>query len=112
MNLLKDIKDMFKNDREHNIKIELTSLGVKVYLDYDPENDFEEKAMIPIEYTTVEKFAYIPDNEYREKFSVNDYGLDLEEITLIKEIMEYFEKNEEEIDKLCNGFAWEDRKDK
>mgnify|MGYP003291505636 CR=1 FL=1 len=110
MDLLKNIKEIVKNDKEHNVKIEIDSLGVKVYLDYDPSNDYEEKTLIPIEYTVAEEFAYIPDNEYREKFNVNDYGIDLYEITLIKEIMECLESHKHEIGELCRGYSWESRK--
>ena len=109
MDLLKDIKEIVKNDKEHNVKIEVDNLSVRVYLDYDPSNDYEEKTLIPIEYTTVEEFAYIPDNEYREKFNVNDYGIDLHEITLIKEIMEYLGSHGKEIKELCEGYSWEYR---
>ena len=110
MDLLKDIKEIIKNYKEHNVKFEVDNLGVKVYLDYDPSNDYEEKTLIPIEYTTLEEFAYIPDNEYREKFNVNDYGINLHEITLIKEIMEYLEAHRQEINELCSGCSWEYRK--
>lgn len=109
INLLKDIKDILKNDKEHHLKIKVDCYSVKVYLEYDPEMNFEEKTIIPIEYTTVEEFAYIPDNEYREKFNTNDYGLDLNEIALIKEIMEYLESHKKDIKELCNGYSWEDR---
>lgn len=109
MDLLKDIKDILKNDKEHNLKIEVNCYSVKVYLEYDPEMNFMEKVIIPIEYTTIEELAYIPDDDYREKFNVDDLGLDLHEITLIKEIIEYLESHREEIRELCNGYSWEDR---
>lgn len=109
MDLLKDIKNILKDDKEHNLKIEVDSYSIKVYLQFDPELLFSENIVIPIEYTTIEEFAYIPDDEYRKKFNVNDYGLDLCEITLIKEIMEYLESHKEEIAKLCSGYCWEDR---
>lgn len=109
MDLLKDIKDILKNDKEHNLKIEVDCYSIKVYLEYDPENNCDEKTIIPIEYTTLEEFAYIPNEEYCEKFNVDDYGLDLHEITLIKEIMEYLESHREEIKELCSGYAWEER---
>lgn len=111
MNLLKDIRDILKNDREHNLKIEVDCYTVRVYLECDPELSFDETIIIPIEYTTIEEFAYIPDDEYRKKFNVDDFGLDLNEITLIKEIMEYLESHKEEIAELCKGYCWEDRKD-
>ena len=88
--------------------------GVTVYLDYDPEKDFEEdfeeKCVIPIRYDTLDEFAYMPDSEYREKFHPNDYGIEYKEIVLIKEIMEYLESHKEEINDLCVGYDWEDRK--
>lgn len=109
MDLLKDIKDILRNDKEHHLIVKIEPYSVKVYLQYDPEMDFSEKTMIPIEYTPLEEFAYIPDDEYREKFNVHDFGLELNEITLIKEIMEYLESHKEEIKELCNGYCWEDR---
>jgi hypothetical protein len=112
MDLVADLKDIMikNNDKEHNLKVEVDNMGVKVFLDYDPDGNYEEKTMIPIEYTTCEEFAYIPDSEYREKFIVNDYGMDLHEITLIKDIMQYLEDHKEEIGKLCVDYSWEFRK--
>lgn len=106
MNLLEDIKKIVKEDKEHNVKVVVDNLSVKVYLDYDPGNDYEEKMLIPIEYTTLEEFAYIPDGEYREKYNACDYGIDLSEITLIKRIMEYLESHKKEINNLCDGYSW------
>lgn len=111
MDLLRDIKNILKDDREHHLRVEVDYYFVKVYLEYDPEMNFEEKTIIPIEYTIIEEFAYIPDDEYRNRFTVNDYGLDLNEITLIKEIMEYLESHKQEITELCSGYLWEDRED-
>lgn len=112
MDFLTDIKDILKDDREHHLKIEVSNFGIKVYLEYDPECEYSEKTVIPIEYDTLEEFAYIPDYEYREKFNVNDYGLELNEINLIKQIMEYLEAHKKEIEELCYGFNWEERKEK
>ena len=112
MNLLEDIKDIVKNDKEHNVKVEIDRYTVRVYLDCDNENFCDERTMIPIEYTTLEEFAYIPDDEYRAKFNVNDFGIDLYEIRLIKEIMEYLESHGEEICELCRGYSWEYRGEK
>ena len=109
MNLLEDIKKIVKNDKEHNVKVEVDDMSVKVYLDYDPENTWDEKTIIPIEYNTLDEFAFIPDREYREKFIVDDFGIDLHEIALVKKIMEYLEAHKEDIDKLCGGYSWEER---
>ena len=105
MNLLKDIKKLVKNDKEHNLSIGVNNLGIKVFLDYDPNNDYEEKYVIPIVYEVSEQFAYIPDNEYKKIFNDCDYGLDLNEIELIRNIMRYLESHGSEICELCDGFA-------
>ena len=112
MDILKDIRDILirNKDAEHMLKIVVDWSGVTVYLDYDPEKDFEEKCVLPIRYDTLDEFAYIPDSEYREKFHPNDYGIEYKEIVLIKEIMEYLESHKEEINDLCVGYDWEDRK--
>ena len=112
MDILKDIRDILvrNKDKERMLKIVVDWSGVTVYLDYDPEKDFEEKCVLPIRYDTLDGFAYIPDDEYREKFHPNDFGIEYEDIVLIKEIMEYLESNKEEINDLCVGYDWEDRK--
>ena len=112
MDILKDTRDILirNKDVEHMLKSVVDWSGVTVYLDYGPEKDFEEKIIIPIRYDTLDEFAYIPDSEYREKFHPNDYGIEYKEIVLIKEIMEYLESHREEINDLCVGYDWEDRK--
>lgn len=111
MNILEDIKEILirNRDREHHLKVECSWDGVTVYLDYDPEKDGDEKCVIPIRYETLEEFAYIPNGEYRNTYNPNDYGIDLKEIILIKEIMEYLEIHSKEINELCSGYDWEDR---
>ena len=111
MNILKDIKEILirNKDREHHLKIEVSWDGVTVYLEYDPEKEFDEKCIIPIRYDTLDNFAYIPDSEYKNTYNPNDYGMDLKEIILIKEIMEYLEENSAGINGLCCGYDWEDR---
>ena len=112
MDILKDIRDILvrNKDKERMLKIVVDWSGVTVYLDYDPEKDFEEKCVLPIRYDTLDGFAYIPDSEYREKFHPNDFGIEYEDIVLIKEIMEYLESHSKEINDLCVGYDWEDRK--
>lgn len=111
MDILQDIKNIVKNDKEHMVKVEVAWDGVTVYLDYDPSKEFYEDCVIPIHYCTVDEFAYIPDDKFKELYKPCDYGMDLNEITLMKEIMEYLESHKKEIDELCNGYDWEFRKD-
>ena len=113
MNILKDIRDiLIKNkDTEHMLKIVVDWSGVTVYLEYDPLKEFHEDCVIPIHYCTVDEFAYIPDDKFKELYKPCDYGMDLNEITLMKEIMKYLESHRTEIAELCNGYDWEFRKD-
>ena len=111
MNILHDIKEILirNKDKEHYLKIECSLDGVTVYLEYDPDKNFDEKCIIPIHYDTLESFVYIPNEEFKDKYNPNDYGIDLTEIILIKEIMEYLESHSTEINELCNGYDWGDR---
>ena len=111
IDILKDIKDILirNKDTERMLKIVVDWAGVTVYLDYDPDKDFEEKCVIPIQYDTLDGFSYIPDREYREKFHPNDFGMGYKDIILIKEIMEYLESYKEEIDNLCAEYDCENR---
>lgn len=111
MDILNDIKEIIKDDIEHHIKIEVDYMEVTVYLDYDPHMDFNEDTVIPIHYTALEEFAYIPDDKYREMYKPNDFGMDLNEITLIKNIMGYLESHKEEIGELCSGYDCTARKE-
>lgn len=105
MNLLEDIKNIVAHDREHSVRVLVDSLGVTVYLDYDPERNYEEKCLLPIKYETLGEFAFIPDDEYRESYNPGDYGIDLPEIELVSKIMRYMENHKEEIEALCRGFS-------
>ena len=109
MNLLNDIKEFLKNDEEHNLKIEVGWDGVTVYLDYDPALDFEKNCVIPIHYTVIEEFCYIPHDEYCDLYKPADFGIDYSEIKIIEKIMGYFEKHKKEINELCRGYLIEDR---
>lgn len=109
MNLIKDLKNILKDDKEHHLEINVSWDGVRVYLDYDPCADFEESCVIPICYDTVDHFAYISDDEYRKKYTPTDYGIDSHEAKLIFKIMDYLEKHSDEIDALCKGLNFQDR---
>lgn len=111
MNLITDIKNILvkHKDKEHHLQIVVDDLEIKVYLIYDPELEYQEDTIIPIVYDFTDKCAYISDSEYREKFKQCDYGIDLHEISIIKDIMEYLEKNSDELKKMVEGFNYQDR---
>lgn len=112
MNLLNDIKDILKDDTEHHLKIEIDALGVTVYLDYDPCCDYKEDVILPIYYNAVDEFCYIPHNKYCEMYKPCAYGLEFTEIRLVEKIMSYLDSHKKEINKLCDGYDIEDRKEK
>lgn len=109
MNLLNDIKKFLKDDEDHNLKIEVDWDGVTVYLDYDPLLDFEKNCVIPIRYTTLEEFCYIPHEEYCDLYKPAEFGIEYSEIKIIEKIMGYLEKHKQEINELCRGYLIEER---
>lgn len=111
MDILRDISNILKdtNDKEHNLSISVDMCGVTVYLEYDPDNEYNEKMVIPIRFNAAESFTYIPHDKLMEKYKADEYGIEYSEILLISKIMEYFEKNKEEICDLCIPYDAADR---
>lgn len=111
MNLITDIKNILvkHKDKEHHLQIVVDDLEIKVYLIYDPELEYQEDTIIPVVYDFTTGIVHISDSEYREKFKPGDYGMDLHEISIIKDIMEYLKKNNEELRKMVKGFNYEYR---
>lgn len=111
INLIEGLLDIIKDDTRHIIKICFDTLGVTVYLDDDPNGEYEEKYVIPVRYDSLFEGCYIPHDEYLECMSKDvDGGIDKEEIDLIQKIMEYLENNKKEIDHYCNLLDLETRK--
>ena len=110
MNLLEDIKYILNNDKEHNIKIEVSSEGITVYLEYDPFLEYHEDCIIPIHYTVYEEFSYIPHDKYCKLYKPWDYGLTSDELKIIYSIMDYLESHKKELETLCKGYCLKDRK--
>lgn len=103
-NILKDIADLVKEDREHNIEVKINPEGITVYLEYDPDGDMNGQCIIPIQYDTFSENVCLLQEELIKKFKPNEGGIDLWEIKLIKKIMKYMEKNKEEFNRLCALF--------
>ena len=112
MNVFESIGKLMKNDSEHFLKMEVSWHGIAVYLDYEPDLQFSENCVIPIRYTALERFAYIPDTEYREMFNQNDFRIEENEITLIKNIMDCLNEHDDEIQELCKLCDLSVRQDK
>ena len=111
INLIEGLLDIIKDDTRHIIKICFDTLGVTVYLDDDPDREYEEKYVIPVRYDSLYESTYIPHDEYLECMSEDvDCGIDKEEIDLIQKIMEYLENNKKEIDHYCDLLNPETRK--
>lgn len=100
-----------KDDKEHNVEVKVNSSEVVVYLEYDPEQSFDSKCIIPVAYDSGEEFAYIPHNELIKIFNPSDCGIELNEIRLIKKIMKYMEKHSVELNELCGRYHLKNRHD-
>lgn len=109
MNIFKDIAEIIKDDKEHDIKVSVDGYGISVELEYEPLE--LANCIIPVRYDTLEGFVYIPDSEYRDKYKPNDYGIDLNEIKMIHGIMEYFESHKKEINEICEKFNVDSRRE-
>ena len=106
INLLNDIKEIVKSDKEHRIAIMIDNSNIDIKLIYDPEHTFEESCFfIPIRYSSFEGYSYINNSQYKENYNNNDIGINLEEIKLVERIMEYLNKHKHEIDSFLKGFS-------
>lgn len=109
MDILCDIAKIVKDDTEHDVTVSVDAFGVTVELELEP---YESGSIIlPIRYEALDEFSFIPDKEYREKYNANEYGIDLNEIKIVHEIMEYFESHKKEINALCDKFSLISRKE-
>lgn len=104
MNLLNDIAEICKDDKEHNIYVNVDTSSITVELEYDPNHEYDSKEAIPIKYDLCGEFAYIPQDELIDQYRPDDYGIDLAEIRLIQRIMEYLEEHRDGIEFLCNSY--------
>lgn len=103
INLIEGLLDIIKDDKRHYVKISLDTLGVTIYLDDDPDGEYEEKYVIPVRYDSLFEGCYIPHDEYLKCMNDDvDCGIDKEEIDLIQKIMEYLENNKIEINHYCD----------
>ena len=113
INIVEDVLNMFKDDRNYNIKIEISWYGVTIYLDFDPSKNFDEKMIIPIYYNTLEEWSCIPITKLKKMYMPfeNDefVGISFDDIKIIYQIMEYFENHKKEINELCQRFDLEFR---
>lgn len=97
INLIEDIIKIVQDDNRHTIKIEIEPVWLTIYLSDDPDDDYEEKYIIPIRYDLLTEGIYIADKEYKEMTEDNDTGIDFEEVRLIHKIMWYLDDNKETI---------------
>ena len=58
MDILRDLKELMYDDREHHLKVEVSYEGVKIYLDYDPNQEHRKACIIPIFYEASEDLIY------------------------------------------------------
>lgn len=115
MNLLFDLKEILydNKDLEHEMSVTVTPYEVRVELTYDPEqNDGSTETVLTIVYDNLVGFAYVPDDDYRKKYLVKDYGIYKLEAKLMYDIMSYLEAHGTEICEMCDMFGLYDREEK
>lgn len=107
INLISDLIDIVKGDSDHNIRVMIDRYGVTVYLDDDPEDEGDEKFLIPIRYDTYLNCVGIPYSEFMRCMHEpnEDIAIEYDEIILIYKIMEYLENNKVEIDEICSNLS-------
>lgn len=113
MNLLFDLKEILydNNDTEHELRISVDPYEVKVELIYQEMTKDAYEICIPIVYNLAMGFAYIPDDEYREKYIVEDYGITCSETKIIYDIMSYLEMHGQEICAFCDMLGLDGRQE-
>ena len=107
INLIHDLIDIIKDDSDHNVRVTVDRYGVTVYLDDDPEDEGDEKFLIPIRYDTYLNCVGIPYSEFMRCMHEpnEDIAIEYDEIILIHKIMEYLENNKVEIDEICSNLS-------
>lgn len=106
MDLIKDIGEFVKEDRFHSVSLKISVSGVTVNLKCTPSYETESEEIIPIYYDAINEFAYLPNDIMVNTFKPKEYGLDLKDIKLICEIMDYLEIHKEELTDLCSKLSW------
>lgn len=111
MKFLNEICDVVKDDKRHNIKIEIDDTGIIVFLDDDPELNGFGKFMIPIKYDILQEECVIPHGVYMKHMEEcpEETGIDIKEIEIILKIMKLLEENVKEIRSFCDKCWWENR---
>lgn len=109
MDLIRDIADIVKDDKYHNIKISIEYIGVTVFISDNRDEEYEDKCVIPIRYDTLTEDCYIPHDELLDMFQPNDGGISYEDIVLIEMIMKYLRTHKSEIIELCDSMYAEAR---
>ncbi len=101
-NILEELKEIMKDDNEHNVELNLDFTGLTVYLDLATEDNCTEMYMIPIKYDVLEDCIHIPYREFVEKYDESaDIGTTYEEVKLIQKIMNWMNTHKSIISEIC-----------
>lgn len=109
-NILEELKEIMKEDKEHNVELNLDFTGLTVYLDLAAEDGCTEMYMIPIKYDVLEDCIHVPYREFVEKYdSGADIGITYDEVKLIQKIMDWMNAHKSVIERTC---LWADCKER
>lgn len=101
-NILEELKEIMKENKDHNVELKLDFTGLTVYLDLETEYDCKEMYMIPIKYDVLEDCIHIPYREFIKQYDDDaDIGITYDEIQIIHKIMKCMESHSDQIKEIC-----------
>ena len=92
INIVKDITKILKNDKLHDVSINISISEIVVNLICK-----EYIGIIPIKFDSNEYEIYIPKEKLTTVIGIGD-------MCAIKDIMDYFDKHTSELNEICTGF--------
>lgn len=102
LDIFEEIKEIMKEDKEHNIRFDLDLSGLTVYLEYATDEYWDLSFIIPIKYDVLEECIHIPYQEFVEKYNEGaEIGITYEEIILIHRIMDWMNSHKNTINEIC-----------
>ena len=106
--LIKFIKEVFRDEVYTNISISIEPYELAVFLDFDPENEGDKEKSVKLVYDGLTE-SYIDNKHYVAHGAKTEYGPDAKELIRFAKILEFMDQHGSKYDDLVNGLDWQDR---